>query len=81
MTNTTVRVARTAPVTPGAVCGSAFGLLAAIQSFGNLAASGIADLLWTLGSPFAAFAFAAGAMAIAMVSAIFITGVSRLSAP
>lgn len=31
--------------------GSAFGFLAAIQSFGNLVASGIAGLLWTLVSP------------------------------
>ena len=31
--------------------GSAFGLLAAAQSFGNLAASAIAGLLWTLVSP------------------------------
>jgi hypothetical protein len=31
--------------------GSAFGLLAAVQSFGNLAASAIAGLLWTLASP------------------------------
>jgi ATP-dependent Clp protease ATP-binding subunit ClpA len=31
--------------------GSAFGLLAAVQSFGNLAASAIAGLLWTAASP------------------------------
>jgi hypothetical protein len=30
--------------------GLAFGLLAAVQSFGNLAASAIAGLLWTLAS-------------------------------
>jgi hypothetical protein len=34
---------------------SAFGLLAAVRSFGNLAASCIAGLLWTLASPRAAF--------------------------
>lgn len=33
------------------VRGSAFGLLAAVQSFGNLAASAIAGLLWTVVSP------------------------------
>jgi hypothetical protein len=30
------------------ILGSAFGFLAALQSFGNLVASGVADLLWTL---------------------------------
>lgn len=42
---------------PDAVRGSAFGLLAAVQAFGNLVASGIAGLLWTLVSPTAAFGF------------------------
>jgi MFS family permease len=37
--------------------GSAFGLLAAVQSFGNLAASAIAGLLWTLVSPRVAFGY------------------------
>jgi len=46
--------------------GSAFGLLAAIQSAGNLAASGIAGLLWTLITPAAAFAYLAACMAIAL---------------
>lgn len=46
--------------------GSAFGLLAAIQSFGNLAASVIAGLLWTLVSPGAAFLYAAVWMAVAL---------------
>jgi hypothetical protein len=40
--------------------GSAFGLLAAVQSLGNLAASGVAGLLW-------AFAYLAGWMALALV--------------
>lgn len=47
--------------------GSAFGLLAAIQSFGNLAASGIAGVLWTVVSPRVAFAYLAGWMVIAIV--------------
>lgn len=46
--------------------GSAFGLLAAIQSLGNLTASAIAGLLWTLVSPTAAFGYAALAMLIAI---------------
>ncbi|MFZ2167055.1 MAG: hypothetical protein WAV45_16465, partial [Propionibacteriaceae bacterium] len=48
--------------------GSAFGLLAGIQSLGNLAASGIAGLLWTLISPTWAFAYLAAWMAIALVA-------------
>jgi hypothetical protein len=39
------------------ILGSAFGFLA-LQSYGNLVASGAADLLWTLVSPLAAFLFA-----------------------
>ena len=46
--------------------GSAFGLLAAIQSAGNLAASGIAGLIWTLITPAAAFGYLAACMAIAL---------------
>ncbi len=42
---------------PEDVRGSAFGLLAGIQSLGNLAASAIAGLLWTLVSPQAAFLY------------------------
>ena len=45
--------------------GSSFGLLAAVQSFGNLAASGIAGILWTAASPTWAFGFLATVMLIA----------------
>lgn len=58
-----------AEAAPEEVRGSAFGLLAAIQSFGNLAASGVAGLLWTLVSPLAAFGFASAGMAMAVVFA------------
>lgn len=51
---------------PAQLRGSAFGLLAAIQSAGNLAASTVAGLLWTAVSPVAAFCFLAAAMAIAV---------------
>jgi MFS family permease len=47
--------------------GSAFGLLAAGQSIGNLVASGGAGLLWTLVSPEAAFTVAAGWMALSLL--------------
>lgn len=48
--------------------GSAFGLLAATQSFGNLFASAIAGLLWTAASPSAALYFAATLMAVALAT-------------
>jgi MFS family permease len=46
--------------------GSAFGLLAAVQSFGNLAASAIAGLLWTLASPRVAFGYLLAWMLLAL---------------
>jgi hypothetical protein len=42
------------------------GSLPAIQSFGNLVATGVAGLLWTLVSPLAAFLFASAGMIIAV---------------
>jgi MFS family permease len=50
---------------PTSLRGSAFGLLAVTQSAGNLAASGIAGILWTAVSPAAAFIFLAVIMAAA----------------
>ncbi len=47
-----------------------FGLraLATVQSLGNFAASAIAGVLWTVVSPEAAFAYAAGWMLIALLA-------------
>ena len=56
---------------PARLRGSAFGLLAAIQSFGNLAASAIAGLLWSAVSPRAAFAYLASWMALALAGLAF----------
>jgi MFS family permease len=42
--------------------GSAFGLLAAVQSLGNFVASATVGLLWTLTNPTVAFGFAAAMM-------------------
>ena len=53
---------------PEAVRGSAFGLLAGMQSAGNLLASTIAGVLWTAVSPTAAFAWLAAWMAVAVVA-------------
>ncbi|MDQ0992094.1 MFS transporter [Streptomyces sp. V3I7] len=55
-----------AALAPKEVRGSAFGLLATVQSLGNLAASGIAGILWSTVSPTAAFAYLAAWMAIAL---------------
>ena len=57
--------------------GSSFGLLAGIQSFGNLAASGIAGLLWTLFSPTIAFAYLSGWMAVGLGALVRAGGVKR----
>ncbi|MFN8103951.1 MAG: MFS transporter [Acidimicrobiia bacterium] len=55
-----------ASLAPEGLRGSAFGLLAAVQSFGNLVASSVAGILWTLVSPTAAFGYAAACMLAAL---------------
>jgi MFS family permease len=62
----TAEHAAVAGLAPADVRGSAFGLLAAVQSFGNLAASAVAGVLWTAVSPAAGLLFAAAMMAIAL---------------
>lgn len=52
---------------PTELRGSAFGLLAGVQSFGNLAASGIAGLLWTFASPEVAFVYLTAWMVLATI--------------
>ena len=64
----TAEHAAVASLAPNEVRGSAFGLLAAIQSFGNLAASAIAGALWTLVSPRLAFLYLAGWMVVSLVA-------------
>ncbi|MGW3248498.1 MFS transporter [Streptomyces sp. NPDC001070] len=56
-----------AALAPADLRGSAFGMLATVQSFGNLAASTIAGILWTAASPAAAFAYLAAWMLLALV--------------
>jgi MFS family permease len=53
---------------PPDLLGSAFGALATIQSFANLAASTVAGALWTLVSPRAAFLYLAGWAAVSVVA-------------
>jgi MFS family permease len=59
-----------AVLAPEELRGSAFGLLAAIQSAGNLAASAVAGALWTLVSPRAAFLYLVAWMLVALVALI-----------
>jgi hypothetical protein len=55
---------------------SVSGLLAAVQSFGNLAASAIAGLLWTLASPQVAFLYFAPGMLASLAALALIRGPS-----
>lgn len=64
----TAENAAVAAVAPIELRGSAFGLLATVQAAGNLAASVIAGLLYTLASPTVAFAYLAIWMLIALVT-------------
>ena len=61
----TAESAAVASLAPGQLRGSAFGLLATVQSAGNLIASSVAGVLWTAVSPTAAFLFLAAAMVVA----------------
>src|SRR4029453_4687314 len=76
----TAEHAAVAALAPGELRGSAFGLLAAVQSFGNLAASAIAGLLWTAVSPRVAFAYLVAWMAVALVE-LLLAERRRASAP
>jgi MFS family permease len=64
----TAQAAAVAHLAPDGLRGSAFGMLATVQSLGNFAASAIAGLLWTLVSPTAAFLYAAAWMLIALAA-------------
>jgi MFS family permease len=62
----TAQGAAVATLAPPELLGSAFGALAAIQSFGNLLASVVAGALWTLASPRVAFLYLSGWMAVSL---------------
>lgn len=55
-----------AALAPKDLRGSAFGLLATVQSLGNLAASAIAGILWSAVSPSVAFTYLAAWMVLAL---------------
>ncbi len=64
----TAEHAAVATLAPEPLRGSAFGLLAGVQSFGNVIASALAGLLYTIASPTAAFAYAALVMGVALIA-------------
>ena len=64
----TAQGAAVALLAPPALLGSAFGALATIQSFANLAASVLSGALWSLVSPRAAFLYLAGWAAVSVVA-------------
>ena len=55
-----------AALAPEDLRGSAFGLLATVQSLGNLAASAVAGILWSAVFPTAAFTYLAAWMLLAL---------------
>jgi len=68
----TAESAAVAGLAPDELVGSAFGLLAAVQSFGNFAASAVVGGLWTLVSPRAAFAYLAAWMLLSLTTLGFV---------
>jgi MFS family permease len=66
----TAQGAAVATLAPSELLGSAFGALAAIQSFGNLAASVVAGALWTLVSPRVSFLYLSGWMVVSAAALV-----------
>jgi len=66
----TAQGAAVAVLAPRELLGSAFGALATVQSFANLAASAVAGALWTLVSPRAAFLYLAGWAVVSVVALV-----------
>jgi MFS family permease len=71
----TAETAAVAALAPERVRGSAFGVLAGVQSLGNFAASGVAGLLWTAIGPGVAFGYLTAWMLVA--GAVFLTTARR----
>lgn len=65
-----------AALAPTDLRGSAFGLLATVQSLGNLAASTVAGVLWTAFSPTVAFAYLTAWMLLALAG-LLVTAARR----
>ena len=64
----TAESAAVASLAPPELRGSAFGLVAAVQAFANLAASAVAGVLWKTVSPKAAFLYLAGWSILAAIA-------------
>jgi MFS family permease len=62
------RTRRRRRLAPEHLRGSAFGLLATVQAGGNVIASTIAGLLYTVASPAVAFGYVAACMALALAA-------------
>lgn len=62
----TAQSSAVAALAPAEIRGSAFGLMAGIQAFGNLGASAVAGIIWTAVSPSAAFGYLALWMVVAV---------------
>jgi MFS family permease len=73
----TAQHAAVAAHAPAQIRGSAFGMLATIQAVGNLAASGIAGILWTAASPTIAFGYLTAWMLIALT--VLVVSRSRMT--
>lgn len=73
----TAEHAAVAALAPAEIRGSAFGLLATVQAIGNFAASAIAGLLWTLGSPTIAFLYLTIWMLLALLGLLTVTRTSN----
>jgi MFS family permease len=64
----TAEHAAVAAFAPNELRGSAFGLLATVQALGNLAASAVAGLLYTVATPTVAFTYLAAWMLITLAT-------------
>ena len=65
--------ASVASLAPTELRGSAFGFLAAVQSFGNIVASAVAGALWSAFSPTVAFLYLATWMLISLGVLVWLT--------
>jgi MFS family permease len=74
----TAEHAAVAALAPSEARGSAFGVLAAVQALGNLAASTVTGVLWTAVAPAAAFGYLAAWMLLALAGLL---SAARQAAP
>lgn len=70
----TAESAMVAGILPDALRGSGFGLLGAVQAGGDVVATVVAGVLYTIAGPTAAFGYAAGWMLLAVAATIVVRG-------